>query len=721
MPQPAPHDLTSARRGSGRLARADRAACLPARAAAGRRPGCRRSHRGRGQRSGRPASWLRRCGAGAAVTDAVGTTDWWSKQRLHHTVNFANWPDYIDVLHGKHPTLEHFTALTGISVNYTEPVSDNVAFFNSIKPSIERKEYTGYDIIVTTTNSPALGELISNNWLIPLDQAMMTNFRKYAGRLAENPPWDPGNTYTMPWQSGWTAIGYNSCRRHDPGTSVGILFDSKYAGKVGMMSDPQELGSVGLLAIGVEPATSTEADWRKAATFLRKQKSDGIVRGYYNQNYIDNLKSGEIVVSQAYSGDIFQANLQQQYRDLQLLMPLEGGMFWTDNMCIPLYAENPKDAMALMDYFYQPQVEAVVEYYNDYVCPVPGAQQELLNPSGWAAATLAAMRPEIGEPPSYTADSPLVFPTRSIRPGRGPTISSGRGRAGVVEQPVPAHRGKCMTDPHAAGAQVPRAQVQRARAGALAGARPMSYWLDQPDAPAPLAPLAGRAAAELVVVGGGFTGLWTALQAKEAEPGRDVLLLEGRRVAWAGSGRNGGFCAASLTHGLSNGQDRFPDELATLERLGRRNLDDIEKAVARYGIDCDFARTGELSVATQRWQLDGLRQTAAIAGRLGSDVRLLDRSAVRAEVRSPTYLGGLWDPAGCATLDPARLAWGLRHACLNAGVRIYEDSPVRSLAAEPGGAGRALRLRHLAATSPRAASPWPPAPSRRCYAGCGTT
>jgi glycine/D-amino acid oxidase-like deaminating enzyme len=246
-----------------------------------------------------------------------------------------------------------------------------------------------------------------------------------------------------------------------------------------------------------------------------------------------------------------------------------------------------------------------------------------------------------------------------------------------------------MTRSHVASAQVHRSQVH----GALAGARPMSYWLDQPETPAPLAPLAGRAAAELVVVGGGFTGLWTALQAKEADPGRDVLLLEGRRVAWAGSGRNGGFCAASLTHGLSNGLDRFPDELATLERLGHRNLDEIEKAVARYGIDCDFARTGELSVATQRWQVDGLRQTAAIAARLGSNVRLLDRDAVRAEVQSPTYLGGLWDPAGCATLDPARLAWGLRRACLAAGVRMYEDSPVRSLAAEPGQDGRALTLR----------------------------
>jgi spermidine/putrescine transport system substrate-binding protein len=346
-----------------------------------------------------------------AAPIAAGSTSWWRRQRLHHTVNFANWPDYIDVLDGKHPTLEHFTELTGISVSYSEPVGENLPFFASIKPALQRKQYTGYDIIVTTNNSPALGELIRNGWLTPLDQSMMVNFRKYAGRLAENPPWDPGNTYTMAWQSGWTAIGYNSAAIPDPGSSVGILFEQKYAGKVGMMSDPYELGSVGLLAIDVDPATSGESDWRKAAAFLKIQKNSGIVRGYYDQNYIDNLKSGEILVSQAFSGDIFQANLQQRYSDLKLLMPAEGGMFWTDNMCIPMYAQNPKDAMALMDYFYQPQIEAVVEYYNDYVCPVPGAQQVLLRPQGWAAQALAAMRPEIGEPPSYTADSPLVFPT----------------------------------------------------------------------------------------------------------------------------------------------------------------------------------------------------------------------------------------------------------------------------------------------------------------------
>jgi glycine/D-amino acid oxidase-like deaminating enzyme len=186
------------------------------------------------------------------------------------------------------------------------------------------------------------------------------------------------------------------------------------------------------------------------------------------------------------------------------------------------------------------------------------------------------------------------------------------------------------------------------------------------------------------VIGGGFTGLWTALQAKEADPSLDVALLEARRVAWAGSGRNGGFCSASLTHGLANGQNRFPGELATLERLGRQNLDEIEQTIARYRVECDFARTGELAVATQPWQLDGLRQTAETAAGLGHDLHLMSAADVAAELASPTYLGGLWDTESCATIDPARLAWGLRQACLDAGVRIYEDSPVRRLTGDPG-------------------------------------
>ena len=217
------------------------------------------------------------------------------------------------------------------------------------------------------------------------------------------------------------------------------------------------------------------------------------------------------------------------------------------------------------------------------------------------------------------------------------------------------------------------------RPASLADASPVPYWLDHPAAPEPLPPLTGTEQADLAVIGGGFTGLWTALVAKERDPRRNVVLVEGRRIAWGGTGRNGGFCAASITHGLGNGLERFPAEMATLDRLGRENLDQIEQTVARYGIDCDFARTGELAVATQPWQLDGLAEAARAAGRLGIGSRLLDASQVRAELNSPTYLGGLWDPDGCATVDPARLAWGLRRACLAAGVRIYEHTPVTAI------------------------------------------
>jgi glycine/D-amino acid oxidase-like deaminating enzyme len=230
----------------------------------------------------------------------------------------------------------------------------------------------------------------------------------------------------------------------------------------------------------------------------------------------------------------------------------------------------------------------------------------------------------------------------------------------------------------------------------LAAASPVPYWLDHPAAPRPLPPLTDTEQADLAVIGGGFSGLWTALLAKERDPRRNVVLVEGRRIAWGGTGRNGGFCAASITHGLGNGLERFPAEMAALDRLGRENLDQIEQAVARYGIDCDFARTGELAVATQPWQLDGLTEAAQAADRLGIAARLLDAGQVRAEVNSPTYLGGLWDPDSCATVDPARLAWGLRRACLAAGVRIYEHTPVTAISEEPG-----RRLGRLALATPQ--------------------
>ncbi|MER5972097.1 FAD-dependent oxidoreductase [Streptomyces sp. NPDC002055] len=223
----------------------------------------------------------------------------------------------------------------------------------------------------------------------------------------------------------------------------------------------------------------------------------------------------------------------------------------------------------------------------------------------------------------------------------------------------------------------------------LADAEPAPYWLDDPGRPRARPALVGDERCDLLVVGGGYSGLWTALLAKERDPGRDVVLIEGQEVGWAASGRNGGFCAASLTHGFANGLSRWPQEIAKLEELGSRNLDAIESAVARYGIDCAFERTGEIDVATEPHQVAELREASEEAARMGIELPFLDREEVRKEVDSPTFLAGVWDRTGVAMLNPARLAWGLKQACLDLGVRIHERTRATELA--PQGAGVVVR------------------------------
>jgi glycine/D-amino acid oxidase-like deaminating enzyme len=226
-------------------------------------------------------------------------------------------------------------------------------------------------------------------------------------------------------------------------------------------------------------------------------------------------------------------------------------------------------------------------------------------------------------------------------------------------------------------------------AATYADATQMSFWLDRPR-PLPDQPaMSGVSTADLVVVGGGFTGLWAALEAKRANPGSDVVLLEQDVLAGAATGRNGGFCSASLTHGLSNGAARWPNELVELECQGLANLAGIEETVREFGIDCDWRRSGELGLATHPWQVDDLRHEAEYASTFGRTLHFLDRDQVAEEVRSPTYLAGLWDREGAAMVDPARLAWGLAQACLQLGVRIHEHTAVTGL--EEDGAGVRVR------------------------------
>jgi glycine/D-amino acid oxidase-like deaminating enzyme len=217
---------------------------------------------------------------------------------------------------------------------------------------------------------------------------------------------------------------------------------------------------------------------------------------------------------------------------------------------------------------------------------------------------------------------------------------------------------------------------------AIADADPYPYWYEDADEPFSNPTLVRTESCDLCVVGGGYNGLWTAIIAKERDPKREVVLIDAHEVGSAASGRNGGFVEASLTHGVANGQERFPNELPLLEELGLSNLNAIEDFIRRYNIDCDWERTGVIDVATTNHApsyLDELRDDFGQLRSLGQKVEWLDQAEMRAQVNSPTYVGGLWRKDRAAIVDPARLAWGLKAAAMSLGVRIYEDTKATRL------------------------------------------
>jgi spermidine/putrescine transport system substrate-binding protein len=349
------------------------------------------------------SSVLAACGVSGGKAAKTSTSFWDGKKQTGHLV-FANWPLYIDVAHKQHPSLELFTKQTGIQVAYKEVINENDSFYGKIEPSLAAGQSTGYDIIVIT-DGIYLSKLMQANYLIPLDHAQLPNFNQYAGPFVKNPSYDPGNKYTVAWQSGMTGIGYNPKYIKEPITSFQDLLNPKYKGKIGMFGDNQDLPNLALLGIGVKPEDSTPADWQKAADMLKKQRP--LVRKYYDQNYIGPLSKGDIWISMAWSGDIFQANLSTPGLNLKWIAPKEGAVIWTDNMCIPIHAQHPVDALKMMNFVYDPKIAAMIAEYVNYITPVPAAksviQQDAAKASGSDRKYLDAV-----------ASSPLVFPTPQI-------------------------------------------------------------------------------------------------------------------------------------------------------------------------------------------------------------------------------------------------------------------------------------------------------------------
>jgi len=309
------------------------------------------------------------------------------------TLNFANWPLYIDRAKGKRPTIDDFEKSSDIQVNYQEVIEDNESFFGTIREPLANDQQIEWDLIVVT--DWLIAKMARLGYLEQLDHSRLPNFEQNAGEVYKDPTYDPGNAHSIPWQSGITGIGYDPKRTGREITSFEDLFDPAFAGKVGMFTEMRDTMNLTLLGLGVDPQEATVEDAERAQQKLLEQREAGIVREYYGNEYADALIRGDVWITMAWSGDIFQ--LQFDDPDLQFVVPDEGGILWVDNMAIPQNAAHPIDALEFMNFVYDPEVAAQITAWVNYICPVPAAQDILAQAKD-----------------NYTqqvAQSPLVFPT----------------------------------------------------------------------------------------------------------------------------------------------------------------------------------------------------------------------------------------------------------------------------------------------------------------------
>ncbi|MEU9886415.1 spermidine/putrescine ABC transporter substrate-binding protein [Sphaerisporangium sp. NPDC051011] len=334
---------------------------------------------------------------------ASAAAGYWADKKKNGVLRWANWPLYMEKKGNSYPTLEAFTKDTGIQVTYQEAIQDNSTWFGKIQPQLAAGQDIGFDMMVIT-NGIHLGRAMALGYLVPLDHSKLPTFNANVGAKYKNPSYDPGNTYTVPWQSGLTGIAYNPKYVDGDITSIEELWNPKYKGKVGMMIDTQEIANFALFALGIDPDKSVQADWEKAGQKLQQQRDAGLVRKYYENDYVDALVRGDIWMCMAWSGDIYQQNAEGQ--DLKFVVPKEGATIWTDNMCIPKTAQNPVDALAMMDYVYKPEIAAHLAEYITYITPVPSAQEII-------KADAAKASGDDKKALEMAATSPLIFPAES--------------------------------------------------------------------------------------------------------------------------------------------------------------------------------------------------------------------------------------------------------------------------------------------------------------------
>jgi spermidine/putrescine transport system substrate-binding protein len=339
---------------------------------------------------------LSACGIPAATKNQGGVSAD-DHSATEKTVNFSNWPEYIDVdAKGKsHPTLDHFARQTGIKVTYTEDINDNDEFFGKIQPELAAGQDTGRDLIVLTDWLAA--RMIRLGYVQKLDPSNLPHAFANLSDQFRAPDWDPGRAYSYPWQGISTVIAYN--KKALAGIEVksvsDLLDNPKLKGRVGFLTEMRDTIGMTMLDMGKDPAKFTDDDYDAVIARLQKAVDKGQIRRFTGNDYTSDLTKGDFAACLAWGGDIVQ--LQADSPDVGYVIPDSGYMTSTDNLLIPNRARHKANAERLIDYYYQPEPAAELAAYINYVSPVAG------------------VAPYLAKIDASAAKNPLIVPDKAMQ------------------------------------------------------------------------------------------------------------------------------------------------------------------------------------------------------------------------------------------------------------------------------------------------------------------
>lgn len=316
------------------------------------------------------------------------------------TVDFANWPLYIDTDEkntSKRPTLAAFTGRTGIKVSYTEEINDNDEFFGKVSPALMNHQETGRDLIVMSDWMAA--RFVRLGWVQEMDRAAQPNVAKHLDPQLRTPAFDEGRLHTVPWQSGITGIAYNRKKLGREIKSTADLWRDELRGRVTLFSGLDESFSLLMQGNGADVTRWTADDFDAVCEQVEKLVKRRHIRRFTGNDYIKDLAAGDVLACQAYSGDVIQ--LQADNPDIEFVVPEEGAELWAESLMIPNLAQHKANAEALIDHYYRPEVAAALAAWVNYVCPVPAARDVLAASGDKDTAALA--------------EDPLIFPDAQMR------------------------------------------------------------------------------------------------------------------------------------------------------------------------------------------------------------------------------------------------------------------------------------------------------------------